>query len=118
MWRAAQSRRCLEVVIVYVVVEAAGKQYKVQVGQTIEVDRMPLAVGEKVDLDKVLLVATDKGVKVGNPSVAGAKVQATVTLQDAYRKIIVFKYSAKKRIRRKTGHRQQFTRLHIDNIVL
>lgn len=102
----------------YAVVETGGKQYKVQVGQTIEVDRMPVPVGEKVSLDQVLLVATGKDVKVGNPNVAGAKVQATVTLQDAYRKIIVFKYSPKKRIRRKTGHRQQFTRLHIDKIIV
>ena len=102
----------------YAVVETGGKQYKVQVGQTIEVDRMSVPVGEKVSLDQVLLVATGSDVKVGNPSVAGAKVEATVTLQDAYRKIIVFKYSPKKRIRRKTGHRQQFTRLHIDNIIV
>ncbi|GAB4409603.1 MAG: 50S ribosomal protein L21 [Anaerolineales bacterium] len=101
----------------YAVVETGGKQYKVQVGQTIEVDKLPLAVGEKVSLDKVLLVATDKGVKVGNPSVEGAKVEATVTLQDAYRKVLVFKYRAKKRYRRRSGHRQQFTRLRIDRIV-
>jgi large subunit ribosomal protein L21 len=107
----------VEVVIVYVVVETGGKQYKVQVGQTIEVDKMPFPVGEKVYLDKVLLLATDKGVKVGKPNVVGAKVEATVTLQDAYRKIIIFRYQPKKRFRRKTGHRQQFTRLRIDNII-
>lgn len=101
----------------YAVVETGGKQYKVQVGQTIEVDKLPFAVGEKVSLDKVLLVATDKGVKVGNPNVAGAKVEATVTLHDAYRKILVFKYRAKKRYRRRSGHRQEFTRLRIDRIV-
>ncbi|MBC7258804.1 MAG: 50S ribosomal protein L21 [Chloroflexi bacterium] len=100
----------------YAVVETGGKQYKVQVGQTIEVDKLPFAVGEKVSLDKVLLVATDKGVKVGNPNVEGAKVEATVTLQDAYRKILVFKYRPKKRYRRKLGHRQEFTRLRIDRI--
>lgn len=100
----------------YAIVETGGKQYKVQVGQTIEVDKLPAAVGEKVSLDKVLLVATDKGVKVGNPSVEGAKVEATVTLQDAYRKILVFKYRAKKRYRRRSGHRQHFTRLRIDRI--
>lgn len=100
----------------YAIVETGGKQYKVQVGQTIEVDKLPAAVGEKVSLDKVLLVATDKGVKVGNPSVEGAKVEATVTLQDAYRKILVFKYRPKKRYRRRSGHRQHFTRLRIDRI--
>lgn len=100
----------------YAVVETGGKQYKVQVGQTIEVDKLPFAVGDKVSLDKVLLVATDKGVKVGNPTVEGAKVEATVTLQDAYRKILVFKYRPKKRYRRRSGHRQEFTRLRIDRI--
>ena len=100
----------------YAVVETGGKQYKVQVGQTIEVDKLPFAVGEKVSLDKVLLVATDKSVKVGNPNVEGAKVEATVTLQDAYRKILVFRYRAKKRYRRRSGHRQEFTRLRIDRI--
>lgn len=100
----------------YAIVETGGKQYKVQVGQTIEVDKLPAAVGQKVSLDKVLLVATDKGVKIGNPSVEGAKVEATVTLQDAYRKILVFKYRPKKRYRRRSGHRQEFTRLRIDRI--
>lgn len=102
----------------YAVVETGGKQYKVQVGKSIEVDKLPLAVGEKVELDKVLMVATDEGVQVGTPHVGGAKIHATVTLQDAYRKILVFKYRPKKRIRRKTGHRQEFTRLRIDQIVV
>jgi large subunit ribosomal protein L21 len=103
---------------VYAVVESGGKQYKVQVGQSIEVDKLPVAVGDKVQLDKVLVVATDKKTKVGTPHVKGASVNATVTLQDAYRKILVFKYRAKKRYRRLTGHRQEFTRLRIDEIIL
>lgn len=102
----------------YAIVETGGKQYRVQVGQTIEVSKMPNPVGDKVKLDKVLLVSTDKGLKVGAPSVEGAKVEATVTLQDAYRKVIVFKYRPKNRYRRKTGHRQEFTRLRIDKIVV
>lgn len=102
----------------YAVVETGGKQYKVQVGQTIEVEKLPLAVGDKVKLDKVLVVARDGGTKVGDPHVKGARVEATVTLQDAHRKITVFKYKPKVRYRRKQGHRQQFTRLRIDKIVL
>jgi len=103
---------------VYAVVETGGKQYKVEVGQTIEVEKLPVAVGDKVKLDKVLMVAMDKGTTVGDPHVKGARVEATVTLQDAHRKITVFKYKPKVRYRRKTGHRQQFTRLRIDNIIL
>jgi large subunit ribosomal protein L21 len=81
------------------------------------VGKLPLGVGDKVELDKVLLVADESGVKVGQPHVEGAKVHATVTLQDKYRKILIFHYRPKKRIRRKTGHRQDFTRLRVDEIV-
>lgn len=101
----------------YAVVESGGKQYRVEVGQSIEVAKLPLGVGDKVQLDKVLLVADTGDVRVGQPHVDGARVLATVTLQDKYRKILIFKYRPKKRIRRKTGHRQDFTRLHIDEIV-
>lgn len=102
----------------YAVVETGGKQYKVTVGQTIEVEKLPAAVGDKVELDKVLMVSMDDGVKVGDPHVKGAKVQATVSMQDAYRKVVIFKYKNKTGYRRKTGHRQQFTRLRIDEIIL
>ena len=101
----------------YAVVESGGKQYRVEVGQSIEVAKLPLGVGDKVQLDKVLLVADTGDVRVGQPHVDGARVLATVTLQDKYRKILIFKYRPKKRIRRKTGHRQDFTRRHIDEIV-
>jgi large subunit ribosomal protein L21 len=102
---------------VYAVVESGGKQYRVEVGQSIQVDRLPYGVGDKIELDKVLLVADESGVRVGQPHLEGATVHATVTLQDKYRKILVFRYRPKKRIRRKTGHRQDYTRLHIDEIV-
>ncbi len=101
----------------YAVVETGGKQYRVTVGQTIEVEKLPFAVGEKVELDKVLLVADGDEVKVGQPTVKGAKVLATVVEHGKGKKIIVFKYKPKERYRRKKGHRQAYTRLRIEKIV-
>jgi len=102
----------------YAIVETGGKQYQVQTGQIVDVERLPAEVGEEVELNQVLLVADDDDVQVGQPTVEGAKVRATVLRQDRGRKIIVFKFKAKERYRRKAGHRQSFTRLRIDEIVL
>jgi large subunit ribosomal protein L21 len=100
----------------YAIVEDGGKQYKAIEGQTIEVDRYQSEVGEEVDLEQVLLVADGDAVAVGTPFVEGAKVHATVVAQVKGPKLIVFRYKAKERIRTKTGHRQQYTRLRIDAI--
>ena len=101
----------------YAVLETGGKQYRVAVGDAVNVDKLRAEVGEAVTLDRVLLVAGEDGVRVGQPLVEGALVRATVVEQDRQRKIIVFKYRNKSRYRRKTGHRQPFTRLRIDEIV-
>jgi len=101
---------------VYAVIETGGKQYKVTEGQTIEVEKLPQEVGETVELDRVLLVVDDDKVVAGTPTVEGAMVSATVLLQARRRKVIVFKYKAKERYRRKKGHRQAFTRLRIGEI--
>jgi len=102
----------------YAIIETGGKQYKVQPGQTIEVEKLPAAVGDKVILDRVLLVADGEQVTVGRPTVEGAKVQATVVGEGKARKVIIFKYLPRHRYRRKKGHRQLFTRLKIDSIEL
>ncbi|MFQ6016064.1 MAG: 50S ribosomal protein L21, partial [Anaerolineae bacterium] len=102
----------------YAIVETGGKQYKVEVGQTIEVERLPVAVGETVELDRVLMVREDAELRVGGPLLRGAKVLATVVGQGKARKIIVFKYKPKNRYRRKKGHRQLYTRLLINDITL
>jgi len=102
---------------VYAVVETGGKQYRVTVGQTIEVEKLPFAVREKVELDRVLLVADGDEVKVGQPTVKGAKILATVVEHGKGKKIIIFKYKPKERYRRKKGHRQAYTRLRIEKIV-
>ena len=100
----------------YAVVETGGKQYKAQVGETIDVERLDANVGEAVELDRVLMVAGEEGVRVGYPVLDDVKVSATVVEHGRKRKVIVFKYRAKQRYRRKAGHRQSYTRLRIDEI--
>ena len=102
---------------IYAVVETGGKQYKVSPGQTIDVERLDVAEGDTVELDKVLLIADGDKVTVGQPAVEGAKVVATSQGEGKGEKIIVFKYKSKVRYRRKKGHRQFYTRLLIDRIV-
>jgi large subunit ribosomal protein L21 len=102
----------------YAIVEDGGKQFKAVEGATIDVDRFQSEVGDEIDLEHVLLVADGDEVAVGTPYVSGAKVQATVVSQIRGPKIVVFKYKPKKRYRVKTGHRQQYTRLRIDSILV
>jgi large subunit ribosomal protein L21 len=102
----------------FAVVETGGKQYKVKTGEVIDVEKLPAEAGDSVELDRVLLVSAGDQVTVGNPTVPGAKVRATVLAQDRGKKVIVFKYKAKVRYRRKLGHRQDLTRLQINEIVV
>jgi len=101
----------------YAVIETGGKQYKVSPGQTLDVERLDVADGGTIDLDRVLLIADDDKVLVGNPTVDGAKVVATSQGDGRGKKVIVFKYKPKVRYSKKTGHRQSYTRLTIDKIV-
>ena len=101
----------------YAVIETGGKQYKVSPGQTLDVERLDVAEGGTIDLDRVLLIADDDKVVVGNPIVDGAKVVATSQGDGRGKKVIVFKYKPKVRYSKKTGHRQSYTRLMIDKIV-
>jgi large subunit ribosomal protein L21 len=100
----------------YAIIQSGGKQYRAVEGQAIEVDKLDLEVGKKVELGEVMLVADGNQVLVGKPTVADAKVAATVVSQDKGEKISVFKYKPKIRYRVKTGHRQLFTRLMIESI--
>ncbi|OGO31042.1 MAG: 50S ribosomal protein L21 [Chloroflexi bacterium RBG_16_56_11] len=101
----------------YAIIETGGKQYKVTEGQTIEVERLDVAEGGTIELDKVLLLADGENITVGKPVVDGARVLATARENGRGKKIIVFKFKAKTRYRRKNGHRQSFTRLSIDKIL-
>jgi large subunit ribosomal protein L21 len=100
----------------YAIVECGGKQYKVVEGSSLEVDLLAAQPGEEVTLDQVLLLVTDEAISVGTPTVKGARVMATVDAHIMGPKLVTFKYSPKKRIRVKTGHRQQYTRLDIESI--
>ena len=102
---------------IYAIIETGGKQYKVTSGQVIDVDRLDVAEGDTVELDKVLLIGDDDKVTAGTPTIEGAKVLATSQGDGRAKKIIVFKYKPKVRYRKKTGHRQYYTRLAIDKIV-
>lgn len=102
----------------YAVVETGGKQYKVEVGQTVDVERLPAEVGESVELGRVLMVSADDGVKIGSPVVSGARVVGDIVAHGRGQKIIVYKYKAKTRYHKKTGHRQSYTRVEIKDIAL
>jgi large subunit ribosomal protein L21 len=102
---------------IYAIIETGGKQYRVNPGQTIDVERLDVAEGDTVELDKVLLIGDGDRVTVGTPTVDGAKVVATSKGTGKGDKVIVLKYKPKVRYRKKTGHRQLHTRLVVDKIV-
>ena len=101
----------------YAVIQTGGKQYRVQPGDVIDVEKLEEEVGARVALSDVLLVGEDDAVSVGTPTVDGAQVTAEVADQFRGPKIIVYKYKAKTRYRRKNGHRQSYTRLRIRHIL-
>ena len=100
----------------YAIVESGGKQYKLKVGQTVDVERLEANVGDLVELDRVLLVANGDTFKVGKPVLEEARVAARVVEHGKGRKVIVFKYKPKERYRVKKSHRQAYTRLRIEAI--
>jgi large subunit ribosomal protein L21 len=100
----------------YAIIESGGKQYRAEEGVTIAVDRLGLQAGKKFDLEHVLLMADGDDIMVGTPNLSGINVKATVVEHMRGPKLISFRYSPKKRIRVKGGHRQAYTRLMIDFI--
>lgn len=100
----------------YAVIKTGGKQYRVEQGQKLRVEKLPGNPGEKVEIDQVLLVAGGDSPKIGQPLVEGAKVSAEILAQDRAKKIIVFKLKRRKSYRRKYGHRQPYTELMITGI--
>ncbi|MDP3800528.1 MAG: 50S ribosomal protein L21 [bacterium] len=100
----------------FAIIKTGGKQYKVAEGQKLRVEKLNVEEGSEVVFDSVLMVSSDADLKIGTPMVEGAKVSAKVAKQGRDRKIIVFKYKAKKRYKKKAGHRQAFTDLEITKI--
>jgi large subunit ribosomal protein L21 len=102
----------------FAVVQTGGKQYRVAVGQSIQVEKLPQAKGESFEFDRVLFVGEGDQVTAGTPLVEGARVVATVSRQERGPKILVFRYKSKKRVRVLRGHRQSLTQLYIRDIIV
>jgi len=102
----------------YAVIRSGGKQYRVAPGQTIRLEKVVGELGAKVELGDVLLVENDGNIKVGSPLVANAKIEATVVENDRAKKILIFKKRRKKQYRRTQGHRQDYSAVRIDNIIV
>lgn len=100
----------------YAVIETGGKQYKVEAGQELFIEKLNVEADDKVVFDKVLAVGGDDGIKVGSPYVKGAKVNAKVIKNGKAKKITVFTYKPKKNEKRKMGHRQPYTKVSITDI--
>ena len=100
----------------FAVVKTGGKQYKVRVGETLDVEKLAVDAGAQVRLDQVLLAASDENVAYGRPMIDGAVVTARVVRQHKGPKLIIFRYKSKSRYRRRTGHRQQLTQLMVQAI--
>lgn len=100
----------------YAVLTTGGKQYRVQEGDVLFVEKLNAEVDSTVELTEVLAVAKDGEIKVGAPVVEGAKVVAKVLAQGKAKKVVVFKYKRKKDYRRKNGHRQPYTKIVVEKI--
>ena len=100
----------------YAVIVSGGRQYRVTEGQTLKLEKLAAEVGSTVDFDQVLLVANGDDVKLGVPSVKGAKVAASVVSQGRHKKVKIMKFRRRKHHQKETGHRQYFTEVKIEKI--
>ncbi len=100
----------------YAVIRSGGRQYRAEVGKTIDVERLPQEVDESIVINDVLLVVDGDSATVGQPLVKGAAVKVTIVSQFRAKKVIVFKYRQRTNYRRRYGHRQYYTRLRVDDI--
>lgn len=105
-----------EVSLMYAIIKTGGKQYRVQEGDSIFVEKLASEVDAEVVFDQVLAIVNNGDVKVGTPVVEGAKVTAKVLEQGKQKKIRIFKYKAKSNYRRRQGHRQPYTKITIEKI--
>ena len=100
----------------YAVVNSGGKQYKVQQGQVLRIEKIPGDVGNPVTFEQVLMFSDGENISIGQPALKDIAVEGHIVEQGKAKKIIVFKYKRRKRYRRKRGHRQEFTAVRIDDI--
>lgn len=100
----------------YAVIEAGGKQYRVQEGQTLKVEKIEVATGESIEFDKVLLVSDGASAQIGKPYLEGGKVTAEVVAQGRHAKINIIKFRRRKHHMKRAGHRQWYTEIKITGI--
>ena len=100
----------------YAIIETGGKQYKVEAGDVLFIEKLDVEADSEVTFDKVIAVGTDDGIKVGAPYVDGASVTAKAIKNGKGKKIVVFTYKPKKNAKRKMGHRQPYTKIEISSI--
>ena len=100
----------------YAVIATGGKQYKVEEGETVKVEKLPGEIGDKVSFDNVLMFSDGEAVKIGQPVVEDVAVRGHIVEQGKAKKIIVFKYKRRKKFRKTQGHRQQYTAIKIESI--
>ncbi|NJN15255.1 MAG: 50S ribosomal protein L21 [Oscillochloris sp.] len=101
----------------YAIIRDRGMQYRVEQGKTVDIDLIDADPGSTIELGEVLLIGDGDSTKVGTPLISGALVKAEVIGEHKGDKIVVFRYRNKKRYRRRTGHRQRYTRIRIDSII-
>ncbi len=100
----------------YAVIQTGGKQYRVEEGATLKIEKLELGTGDSVEFDKVLMVQSDNAVKVGQPYVEGGKVTAKVVSQGRHKKVRIIKFRRRKHHMKQMGHRQYYTEVQITGI--
>jgi len=100
----------------YAVIQTGGKQYRVEEGTTLKIEKLDLEEGGNVEFDKVLMIQSDDAVKVGQPYIDGSKVTGTVTSQGRHKKIKILKFKRRKHHMKQMGHRQYYTEVQITGI--
>jgi large subunit ribosomal protein L21 len=100
----------------YAVITSGSKQYRVEEGQTLKLEKMPAEIGSMISFDQVLMIGNGDDVKVGQPYVAGSKVTASVLSQGRHKKIVIMKFKRRKHHQKQMGHRQYFTEVKIEKI--
>ena len=106
----------MELALMYAVIQTGGKQYRVEEGSTLKIEKLELGTGDSVEFDNVLMVQSDNAVKVGQPYVEGGKVTAEVVSQGRHKKVKIIKFKRRKHHMKQMGHRQYYTEVKITGI--
>jgi large subunit ribosomal protein L21 len=106
----------MELAQMYAVIQTGGKQYRVEQGATLKIEKLELGTGDSIEFDKVLMVQSDNALKIGQPFVEGGKVTATVVSQGRHKKVKIIKFRRRKHHMKQMGHRQYYTEVQITGI--